>query len=107
MLRDSIDYCRIAVTGKLFILLILLTTMALLKQTKITKPDFVEASLVLILACWVTAVLWMLQKAITAEVISMLTMESLNVIFLAFTTIVLLVIAVILADMRKELKGVY
>ena len=81
--------------------------MALLKQTKITKPDFVEASLVLILACWIVAVIWLLRSAITAKVISIFTMESLNVIFLAFTTIVLLVIAVIIADIRKELKGVY
>jgi Kef-type K+ transport system membrane component KefB len=95
------------VTGKLFILLILLTNMALLKQTKITKPDFVEASLVLILACWIIAVIWLLKSAITAKIISIYTMESLNVIFLAFTTIVLLVIAVIMADIRKELKGVY
>ena len=94
-------------TGKLFILLILLTNMALLKQTKITKPDFVEASLVLILACWIIAVIWLLKSAITAKIISIYTMESLNVIFLAFTTIVLLVIAVIMADIRKELKGVY
>ncbi len=81
--------------------------MAILKQTKITKPDFVEASLVLILACWIIAVIWLLKAAITATIISIYTMESLNVIFLAFTTIVLLVIAVILADIRKELKGVY
>lgn len=81
--------------------------MALLKQTKITKPDFVEASLVLILACWIIAVIWLLKSAITAKIISIYTMESLNVIFLAFTTIVLLVIAVIMADIRKELKGVY
>lgn len=81
--------------------------MALIKHTKITKPDFIEATLVIILAFWIIAVLWMLRNAITASIISILTMESLNVIFLAFTTIILLVIAVILADIRKELKGVY
>jgi len=81
--------------------------MAILKHTKITKPDFIEASLVIILAGWIVAVLWLLQKAITAEIISILTMESLVVIFMAFTTIILLVVAVILADIRKELKGVY
>jgi len=81
--------------------------MALIKQTKVTKPDFIEATLVVIFAFWVIAVLWMLRAAITANIISLLTMESLVVIFGAFTTIVLLVIAIILADIRKELKGVY
>ena len=93
--------------GKLFILLILLVYMAILKHTKITKPDFIEASLVIILAMWIIAVLWLLSKAITADIISVITMEAMSVIFLAFTTIVLLVIAVILADIRKELKGAY
>ncbi len=81
--------------------------MAIIKRTKITKPDFVEATLVIVLALWTVLVMWMLQKAITATIISSLTMESLIVIFTAFMTIVLLVIAVILADIRKELKGVY
>jgi hypothetical protein len=81
--------------------------MVILKKTKITKPDFVEASLVMILAFWIVIVLWLLQKAITATIISSLTMESLVVIFTAFMTIVLLVIAVILADIRKEMKEVY
>ena len=81
--------------------------MVMLKHTKITKPDFAEVSLIMVLAVWIIAVIWLLKSAITADVISILTMESLNVIFLAFTTIVLLVIAIILADIRKELKGVY
>jgi ABC-type multidrug transport system fused ATPase/permease subunit len=81
--------------------------MALIKQTKITKPDFVEATLVIVLALWTIIVMWLLQKAITAIIISSLTMESLVVIFTAFMTIIMLVIAVVLADIRKELKGVY
>lgn len=78
-----------------------------LRHTKVTRPDFVEATLVLILAFWIIAVLWLLKTAITAEIISILTMESLTVIFTAFLTIIVLVIAVILADIRKELKEVY
>jgi hypothetical protein len=81
--------------------------MAVLRHTKITKPDFIEATLVVIFAFWIIAVLWMLKQAISADIISLLTMESLVVIFVAFTTIVLLVIAIILADIRKELKGAY
>lgn len=81
--------------------------MALIKKTKITQPDFIEASLVIVLAFWIVAVLWLLQKAITANIISELTMESLTVVFTAFMTIVLLVIAILVADVRKELKGVY
>ena len=99
--------CLTSVTGKLFIQPFLFVYMAIIKHTKITKPDFIESTLVIILAFWIIAVLWMLRSAITASIISILTMESLNVIFLAFATIVLLVIAIILADIRKELKGVY
>jgi Kef-type K+ transport system membrane component KefB len=81
--------------------------MALLKQTKITKPDFVELSLIIVFVAWIIAILWLLRKVITFQIISLFTIESLSTIFLTFITLILLVIAIILADIRKELKNVY
>ena len=81
--------------------------MAVLKDTKITKPDLVEASLVMILALWIIAVLWLISSALRQGTISLLTIDSLAMFFLAFISITVLVIGVILADIRKEMKGVY
>lgn len=81
--------------------------MAVLKPTRMSKPDLVEAALVIILAIWVISVLWLINTALQQEVISSLTIESLSMFFLAFSTVVLLVIAIIMADIRKEIKGAY
>ncbi|MEM2874143.1 MAG: hypothetical protein QW063_01695 [Candidatus Nanoarchaeia archaeon] len=81
--------------------------MAVLKETKITKPDLVEASLVIILAIWIITVLWLINSALKQGIVSILTIESLSMFFLAFTSIVTLVVAVILADIRKEFKEKY
>ena len=81
--------------------------MALLKQTKSTRPDIVEALLVIILAIWTIVSMWLLDKAISFQVQSLLTWQSLSTFFMAFTSIIVLVIAVILADVRKEIKELY
>ena len=81
--------------------------MALFKPTRVTKPDAVEATLVLILAIWVVAILWLINTALASKIISTLTIDSLAMFFTAFMSIVLLVIAILLADIRKELKGSY
>jgi len=81
--------------------------MALLKQTKSTRPDMVEALLVIILAIWTIVSMWLLDKAISFQVQSLLTWQSLSTFFMAFTSIIVLVIAVILADVRKEIKELY
>ena len=81
--------------------------MAVLKNTKVTKPDIVEATLVTILAVWIIAVLWLINTALRQGTISLLTIDSLSMFFLAFISITTLVIAIILADVRKEMKEVY
>jgi hypothetical protein len=81
--------------------------MALLKETKVTKPDVVEATLVVILALWIITVLWLISTALKQGTISLLTIDSLAMFFLAFISITMLVIAIVLADVRKEMKEVY
>jgi len=81
--------------------------MALLKPVKATRPDMVEALLVIILAVWTIVSMWLLDKAIGFEVQSIITWQSLTTFFAAFTSIIVLVIAVILADVRKEIKELY
>ncbi len=79
--------------------------MAFLHPTKIKQPDPVELGLITVLVIWSVAVLWLLQKAITAKVLELLSWTSLQAFFLAFCSIVLVVIAILLADIRKELKA--
>ncbi|MEM2954398.1 MAG: hypothetical protein QW625_00380 [Candidatus Nanoarchaeia archaeon] len=77
----------------------------MIAKTKITKPDFIELMLLGILIIWTVTVLWLIAKS--ASTITMLTIESLIMFFIAFTSITAIVIAVILADIRKELKKIY
>jgi len=81
--------------------------MEIIKQAKITKPDMVEASLIVILAMWIISVLWLLDKAMNFEVQSLLTWQSLTTFFAAFASIAVLVIAILVADIRKEVKDMY
>jgi len=81
--------------------------MEIIKPTKTTKPDFIEASLILILAIWIVATLWLLDKAMNFDIQSLLTWESLGTFFTAFGTIAVLVVAIIVADIRKEVKEMY
>jgi len=61
--------------------------MAIFHTTKVKQPD-----------------LWLLQMAATAKVLELLSWTSLLAFFMAFASIVLVVIAILLADIRKELK---
>ena len=81
--------------------------MGILKTSDVTRPDLVEATLVIILTVWIIAVLWLINLGLKAAVINLLTIESLTMFFTAFMSISVLVIAVILADIRKELKSAY
>jgi len=81
--------------------------MVVLKQTKVTAPDFVEALLIIILAIWVLIVLWLIERAITFDIQSIITWQSLTTFFAAFVSIIVLVIAVLVADIRKEIKELY
>ncbi len=79
----------------------------MIHRTKITKPDIVEITLILILAVWSIITLWLLEKAITFPLLNSITWQSLTTLFAAFASIVLLVIAVLVADIRKEIKHSY
>ncbi|HKZ49410.1 MAG TPA: hypothetical protein VJ110_00165 [Candidatus Nanoarchaeia archaeon] len=81
--------------------------MAVLRPTRTSKPDLIEATLVITLAVWVISVLWLINTALKQTVITSLTIDSLTMFFMAFATVVLLVVAIIMADVRKELRGAY
>lgn len=81
--------------------------MAIIKQTKVTKPDLVEALLVIILAIWIIVTLWLLERAISFQIQSIITWQSLTTFFASFVSIIVLVIAVLIADIRKEIKELY
>lgn len=82
-------------------------SMAILRPTKTTRPDLVEALLVVVLAIWTIVAMWLIERAVTFQVQSILTWQSLTTFFSAFTSIIVLVIAVLLADVRKEIKELY
>jgi hypothetical protein len=81
--------------------------MEIIKPAKTTKPDFIEACLILILAIWIVATLWLLDKAMNFDIQSLLTWQSLSTFFTAFASIAVLVVAILVADIRKEVKEMY
>lgn len=81
--------------------------MALFRPVKSSKPDSVEALLVIVLAVWTIVTMWLLERAISFQVQSLITWQALSTFFLAFMSIIVLVIGIILADMRKEMKELY
>jgi len=81
--------------------------MALLRPHVTTKPDLVEAMLVIILAAWTIVSMWLIEKAVSFQIQSLLTWQSLTTFFAAFVSIIILVIAVLIADIRKEIKELY
>ncbi len=81
--------------------------MALLRPHTTTKPDLIEALLVIILAIWTIVSMWLIEKAVSFQIQSLLTWQSLTTFFAAFISIIILVIAVLIADIRKEIKELY
>lgn len=75
----------------------------LLKKTIIRNPDIIELVLVGILAIWTVTTLLLIKQAITVTGFNMLSWTSLTTFFTGFMSIVGLVIAVIIADIRKEI----
>lgn len=75
----------------------------LLKKTVIRNPDLIELVLVGILAIWTVTTLLLIKQAITVTGFNMLSWTSLTTFFTGFMSIVGLVIAVIIADIRKEI----
>lgn len=81
--------------------------MALIRPDRTTKPDSVEAMLVIVLAVWIIVTMWLLERAISFQVQSLITWQALSTFFMAFTSILVIVMAIIMADMRKDMKGLY
>jgi len=74
-----------------------------LARIKPTNPDWVELVLVGVLLIWTITTFYLLRQAATFETISAISWTSLTTFFVGFSSIVLIVIAVILASIRKEL----
>jgi hypothetical protein len=75
-----------------------------IEKTRIRNPDFVELGLIGILVVWSLSAFMLLQQAADLSIGtgSLLSWTSLTTFFTGIISIVLIVIAVILADMRKE-----
>ena len=69
----------------------------------VNMPDFVEVVLVITLALWTVSVFWLLRRAATLIEINVVSWTSLSAFFTGFGSIVLIVIAIIVADIRKVL----
>ena len=69
----------------------------------VNMPDFVEVVLVIILAVWTISVFWLLRRAATLIEINVVSWISLTAFFTGFGSIVLIVIAIVVADIRKVL----
>jgi len=74
-----------------------------MRRTTFKDPDFVELLLIGILSIWTISAFYLLRKAATMVTLDLLSWTSLTAFFAGFGTIVLLVIAILVADIRKEL----
>ncbi len=68
------------------------------------KPDFVEGGLLAVLTVWIVSVLYLINQASTAVSMSELSWISLTTFFTAFSSVVLLVVAILLARMIRRLR---
>ena len=75
-----------------------------IQKTKIKEPDMIELTLIGILIIWIVSALWLIREAATMEVISLISWTSLTTFFMGFASITLIVIAILLADIRKSLR---
>ena len=71
-------------------------------KTKMKGPDLVEVGLIGISAIWTIVTLALLRQAATMPEINLISWTSLTAFFVGFGGIVLLVIAILLADIRKK-----
>ncbi len=67
------------------------------------QQDFIEKGLLGILAVWSLAVLYLVNQAATAE-LNVLSWVSLTTFFNGFSSVVLIVIAILLARIGKNLR---
>lgn len=75
----------------------------MLRQTVIKDPDMIELVLIGILAIWTVSTILLIRQAITVTGFNMLSWTSLTTFFVGFLSIVALVVAIIVADIRKEI----
>ena len=67
------------------------------------QQDFIEKGLLGILAVWIIAVLYLVNQAATAE-LNVLSWVSLTTFFSGFSSVVLIVVAILLARIGKDLR---
>ena len=68
------------------------------------KPDFVEGGLLAVLTVWIVSVLYLINQASTAVSMSELSWISLTTFFTALSSVVLLVVAILLARLIRRLR---
>ena len=73
-------------------------------KTSLSNPDLIELVLVIILAIWTVSVFYLLRQASTFAEINLVSWTSLTAFFTGFASITIIVIAIIVADIRKELS---
>ena len=69
----------------------------------IDQEAFVEKGLLGILVVWIVAVLYLVNQAATAE-LNVLSWVSLTTFFSGFSSVVLIVIAILLARIKRDLR---
>ena len=69
----------------------------------IDQESFIEKGLLGILAVWIVAVLYLVNQAATAE-LNVLSWVSLTTFFSGFSSVVLIVIAILLARIKRDLR---
>jgi len=75
-----------------------------LSKTKVKDPDIIELVLVGVLLIWTVSSFMLLNKAATLATPNLISWTSLTTFFTGFASIVLIVIAIIVADVRKEVS---
>jgi hypothetical protein len=75
-----------------------------IQKTRIRDPDYVEIGLIGVLVIWSISAFMLLQQAANISLNGgLLSWTSLTTFFVGVMSVILIVIAVILADIRKEL----
>ncbi len=67
------------------------------------QQDFIEKGLLGVLAVWILAVLYLVNQAATAE-LNVLSWVSLTTFFSGFSSVALIVVAILLAKIGRNLK---
>ena len=75
-----------------------------MEKTVIRNPDFIELGLISVLVVWSISAFMLLQQAANIGIVSgLLSWTSLIAFFTGMCSVILIVIAIIIANIRKEL----